>query len=597
MVPEDSACLDISETRCGLARDHFRLNKFTGPDDPEFCLVREQIKRLVENAHTRTSPVEDPQIAKLPVANGAAFDSQLWQHKHQCLEGTRVGLLEQILDWSDNPSSEPVYWLKGMAGTGKSTVARTVCHRLNRRKCLGASFFFSRGEDDLCNAARFFSTIAAQLVNTVPELKRHVSNAIAADNSRILEQGFSEQWTHLIFEPLSHLRKPSLRRIVLVIDALDECEDRQNRQESREDVGLILELLTQAKSLTTVQLRILITSRPEVAVTGSRDIYQVEFHRLPTSMVNDVDDITIFFEHELGKIKANYEQRNDGERLLPASWPSKKIVKALVNRAGGLFIYASTVCLFISYEDMHPVESLSIILEVGVEKQLPLPNLDNMYKKVLELSVSAKYNDYVKERLRRRFRLVVGSLAVLFDSVSIATLANLLAVSPEEINGTFSRLRSVLDVQKDHDSVIRLLHTSFRDFLLDHERCSDTQFWIDKAQSHAILTERCLELMGSHFRRDMAKLRVAGAQASTVTGSRLRECLPLHIQYSCRYWVSHLQLSNIELRDDGSIHVFLKKHFLHWVEALSLMQNVSEGVFMIRTLEKLLVVSLYHLHI
>ena len=69
---------------------------------------------------------QERQLAKLPCANGATFNSRIWEHDPRCLPETRVDLLEQIMTWSENPNSACIFWLNGMAGTGKSTVARTV---------------------------------------------------------------------------------------------------------------------------------------------------------------------------------------------------------------------------------------------------------------------------------------------------------------------------------------------------------------------------------------------------------------------------------------------------------------------------------------
>src|SRR5437667_4485535 len=78
-------------------------------------------------------------LAKLPCADGAAFNSRIWEHEPQCLPETRVDLLEQIMMWNTNPNSACIFWLNGMVGTGKSTIARTVARKLNEEECLGAS--------------------------------------------------------------------------------------------------------------------------------------------------------------------------------------------------------------------------------------------------------------------------------------------------------------------------------------------------------------------------------------------------------------------------------------------------------------------------
>src|SRR5688572_11645199 len=103
----------------------------------------------------------------LPYAQEAAFDSRELEHAPICLTDTRVELLEEIENWCKNPK-EPIYWLQGMAGTGKSTVARTVARQLHQNKQLAGSFFFSTGHGDVSHAGKFVTTIAAQMALSIP---------------------------------------------------------------------------------------------------------------------------------------------------------------------------------------------------------------------------------------------------------------------------------------------------------------------------------------------------------------------------------------------------------------------------------------------
>jgi len=123
-----------------------------------------------------------------------------------------------------------------MAGTGKSTITLTVARKWSDEKRLGASFFFSRGGGDLSHASRFFTTLAYQLARTQPQFTATSRRAVT-EYPDIAEQGHSEQWKHLILQPVSRLGKEShqLQSVVLVVDALDECED--------DDIGLIVQLL------------------------------------------------------------------------------------------------------------------------------------------------------------------------------------------------------------------------------------------------------------------------------------------------------------------------------------------------------------------
>ena len=104
-------------------------------------------------------------FAKLPIAKGASFNSHMDEHNAKCLENTRVELQRHIAEWARNKNGKPIFWLNGMAGTGKSTIARTVAQKFADNGQLGASFFFKKGEGDRGNAARFFTTIATDLMS------------------------------------------------------------------------------------------------------------------------------------------------------------------------------------------------------------------------------------------------------------------------------------------------------------------------------------------------------------------------------------------------------------------------------------------------
>ena len=102
--------------------------------------------------------------------------------------------------------------------------------------------------------------------------------------------------------------------------------------------------------------------------------------------------------------------------------------------------------------------------------------------------------------------------------------------------------------------------------------------------------------MRSTLKRDICSLRSPGTLLSEVK-SDIDQGVFVHVQYACSYWAGHLrnvddlQLDQIGLCDGGEVHRFLQDHFLHWLEALSLMGNVSDGAVVIRTLEAMLLVS------
>ena len=192
----------------------------------------------------------------LPRADGAQITTSLKEHESSCLTGMGIDFLHEIKVWAEDGSDKRcVFWLSGMAGTGKSTITQKVAREHLAQNRLGASFFFSRGQVDLGNARKVFTTIAFQLAQRWSALKRGIVEAISEHRDICT---LREQWELLILQPPS-LLTPELpqQALLLVIDALDECEGER-------DVQLILQRLASANThIPTIQPRVLVISRPD----------------------------------------------------------------------------------------------------------------------------------------------------------------------------------------------------------------------------------------------------------------------------------------------------------------------------------------------
>jgi Mrp family chromosome partitioning ATPase len=187
---------------------------------------------LIKSGYT-ASPVD-----RLPYAVEAPFNSYTKQHAPTCLSDTRVDLLQKINNWVDGQNGQCIFWLSGLAGTGKSTIARTIAVTQSRRGRLGASFFFSRGGGDVGYAGKFVISLARQLANSIPTLYQHVCDAITG-YSDIASRSLHEQWNQLVLRPLLKLDGIGCKSLyVLVVDALDECDDEN-------DIRIILHLLAE----------------------------------------------------------------------------------------------------------------------------------------------------------------------------------------------------------------------------------------------------------------------------------------------------------------------------------------------------------------
>jgi hypothetical protein len=423
------------------------------------------------------------------------------------------------------------------------------------------------------HAGKFFTSIAVQLANSIPSLRYYTCNAIS-NCKDIASQSFRDQWNQLILFPLSKLGSDSSSSsYVLVIDALDECD-------KDEHIRMVLQLLAEARTLKTTRLRILLTSRPEIPIRHG--FYQIPdaqhqdfvLHNVLPTIINH--DISLFLEYNLGIIRQEW--------TLGADWPGEVVLRQLVLHACGLFIWAATACRFIRDGKQVARKRLDKILK-GSSSAITAPekHLNEIYLAVLKHSISSDFSDEEKKEVYDMLKHTLGSLVVLLSPLSTSSLSRLLQLPREDVDSTFSDLHAILNIPKDPTRQLRLHHPSFRDFLLNKDRCGE--FWVDEKETHQALANRCIQLMCQTLKKDICELHAPGSQAGQVESSWVKRCLPPEVQYACLYWVQHLQRSGFQIRDGEKAHQFLQAHLLHWLEALGWMGKTLEGIQAILSLE------------
>ncbi|CAG8932927.1 unnamed protein product [Penicillium salamii] len=514
-------------------------------------------------------------LERLPEAPLAEFDSYMNQHQDECLPGTRTELLLQINEWAVS-AGKMIFWLNGMAGTGKSTIARSMARSFKQANILGASFFFRRGQGDLGNATRFISSITRQLLTHVPQLLPGVRKAIYNDPN-IATKSMKEQFEKLLLQPLQGLEKlhTKLQLLVLVIDALDECE-------GDDDTRTILQLLPQLQ-IGNLNLRVLLTSRPELPICFGlikfADHDQYALHEIPAPMIEH--DLSLYLNHRLSNIRE--------ERSLPLDWPGSTKIHQLVGLSVPLFIFASTICRLLEDSQWHPEDSLADILA----EERKGSGLDGTYLPVLNRIVKNQSN-HQRKQLISEFKEVVGAIILLETPLSVISLSKLARLSKRLIHLRLDSLHSVLNIPKDESSPVKLFHLSFRDFLVSQEiRENHPEFWINKEEVHGRIAARCITLCHESLRKDICGLRASGTAREEIKPQTIEDCFPSELQYSCRYWVHHAVRSNDLRLLTSEAFRFLKNHFLHWLEAMSILGLLSEAAGMVDLLLSAIQVGLH----
>ena len=190
------------------------------------------------------------------------------------------------MDWGKSHPA-PIYWLSSMAGTGKSTISRTIADHFHSASLLGGTFLFSTSLGDANNARKSVGTLAHCLANVSKELKARMGESFIS-NKDVLRQDLRSQWRALIIRPLTETRFSKRLRLNFVVDALDECS-------SDEEIRILIQLFVELKEVDNVDVGVLVTSRPEVPI-------RLKFNEVSGILYRKLDlrDIpAIVVEHDL----------------------------------------------------------------------------------------------------------------------------------------------------------------------------------------------------------------------------------------------------------------------------------------------------------
>ncbi|KAL4800844.1 WD40-repeat-containing domain protein [Aspergillus venezuelensis] len=525
----------------------------------------EQTRMVLDNL--REKQVVEKTLQRLPYATGANFNSYQRQHERACLKGTRVEVLEEINNWSRSDDNQNIFWLSGWAGTGKSTIATTIAGQFNEEQRLGASFFFSRGSGDVSHARRFVTTIASQLARNILPLQRFICDAITS-STPIDSYSLRDQWRLLVLEPISRSGSGFRQQTyLLVIDALDECDN-------PDAIDTILNFLIGTQPEFHRLFKILITSRPDIPIKVGFSRMPCTSHRafvlhdIPTDTVKQ--DIQLFLRTELQSIAQ--------EKGLEFMSLGSRAIERLADRASGLFIWCATACRFIREGEVYAAERLNKLLEGSPGSAAPEEHLNDMYTSVLKASIVSTYTKREKETFCDDLRHLLGAIVTLISPLPLDSMCKLIQISQGQSAKLLSRLRAILDVSDGPAGVIRLHHPSFRDFLVDGSRCRDTAFLVRKHWANRQLMVGCLRLMNATLKQDICAVGAPGTSVYDVDETRKKRILVPELQYAALHWVKHLLDSNVALIDGAEIHQFLNDHILHWLEALSWMRMISDGI-------------------
>ena len=527
--------------------------------------------------HGPTDGQESADLALLERMDHTANADYLCGNRQGCLRGTRQDVLWEIERWLTGKRDQQVFWLNGLAGTGKSTIAQTLAEMTFADGKLGASFFCSRDFDERSNLQAIFPAIAFQLAYQYLPFRRELLQVLKG-RPNFGRGSLCSQMEKLIVGPL----KATHIQTLIIIDALDECKD-------EEPASAILSILSRYVD-EIPDIKFFITGRPEPRIrSGFRleslvPITEVlKLHEVKPEAVDS--DIKLFFRMQLTHLAKN---RSDCD--LTEDWPSSSDIRILCKKAAGFFIYASTVVKFVASDTDPPTESLALITSLPQSTaEEGKSGVDELYIKVLEQAFRDTRTDNSQQYLR--FRAVVGTVLLIFNPLSIKGLSQLLRHPTSHVRSILRLLHSLLLVPDGVEDPILTFHKSFPDFLTDPERCKDKRFLVEPAVHHAEILFSCLNLMKERLKKNICNLDDHAVLSEVKDlSARQKSHIGDALEYACCFWARHLLEVPGTSPCVGEVQKAIEQFFTmclpYWIEVLALTGNLSVGVYAIDDVEK-----------
>lgn len=481
-----------------------------------------------------------------------------------CLIDTRLDAIKSITTWFSRRSKGQdigsAMWVHGVAGAGKSTLSTTVARMTRDLDLLGGFFFFNRDLPE-SNASTLIRTLAYQLAQFDSLIGIRVQQ-IVEKTPNVADMTLAVQFTKLLsataLGDVPWCRGP----VLVVIDALDEAGSEQERAD-------LLRVLADGVSKLPWFLRILIVSRREHDIL---DAFQLTTMRCEELRVDSATDVAVFIRTRLNETRAHKPYLREALQ----GWPSGHDIDALAALAGGHFIWAQTACRLID-EGHNPKKRMGDLIQYQSVSGTgdAFASLHLLYKTALQST--GRWTD---PSFCRDFQDILGVVVCAQEPLSSTAIDSLVVTRVPPLEDCLPSLHTVSLFGSvllwSDKGPIRILHTSFYDYIT---RQSGAEPWaINVGHYHGQFTYGCLAHLENELRQNICGL--------VLTYPVQNEPLPESVVYASKFWIEHLCLiadASEDLAD--TVYQFMRKHLLHWIEALTIMKAYD---LVMRLLQKLL---------
>ncbi|KAG6905432.1 hypothetical protein DXG01_002778 [Tephrocybe rancida] len=439
---------------------------------------------------------------------------------------------------------EPVYWLTGPAGIGKTTIAKTICELV----------------DDRYNGAN--ATWSMHLNNILRHLCDHSSSYAAClvealeKDSRLAHATLDIQLKQMLIQPweASTSERVGLPSVIIVVDALDESTDG----------SVFLQHLLHAIEAAKLRgLKFFMTSREDEEISRLCDI-------LPQGTVLHLQDIQ--------KQTVQTDIRLYLRKSLPDIYIAcQEHFEKLIKLSDGLFIYAATVVKMVMANNAALTEQVEVLQ--GIVDLNDRLHLEGLYSHIVRSAVSHHKNSVQASRLQ-----VLHTILCAMHPISAAVVAQLARTTVDVVATVLKKLHAVM--YKAHDGMIYTYHASFADYIHQAPTATETAFnpHCNVGLHHTFLAKRCYEIMEGQLCFNICSLESSFVKDADIPD--IQNCIEEKIDNSLKYavlkWMAHLDSTSEpdETLLNKTQH-FVERLLLYWMEVVNLVNARREGMQML----------------
>ncbi|KAH7466715.1 Vegetative incompatibility protein [Fusarium oxysporum f. sp. matthiolae] len=494
-----------------------------------------------------TDPRDDK--ARIEKTNGGLLrDSYLW-----ILDNTDFQLFR------DDPQRR-LLWIKGDPGKGKTMLLCGIINELEKETANLVCYFFCQGNDSrINNATAVLRGLIYLLIDQQPSLMPHIRKRYDQAGKGLFED--VNAWWALSDILVNILQDPNLTSTFLIIDALDECET---------GLSMLLDLIVQHSSST--RLKWLISSRNKAEIEQKLRV-DTSRARLSLELKHNAECVSQAVDTYIRHSVSQMPEIQDDQGL------QDELCAVIQQKANQTFLWVSLVI-----KELNDMKSWEVLQTVD---KIP-SGLKEVYGRM------ARNIQQLRPGCLELCRPLLSTVCTAYRPLSLHELGILsglpieISRKPQSVRRIVAMCGSFLTIRDDS---VYIVHQSAKEYLATE--ASQVVFPAGDGKVHYFAFLRSLQVMSETLRRDMYDLHHPGTSIDDVSQP---EPDPLaSARYSCIYWVDHLSnaISHIismpinDLQDDGKVHQFLSKKYLYWLEALSLLGAITDGVVATTKLEVL----------